>query len=156
MSEKKYNPVTTEIADELKSIVGDKFVIFDDEEKLEPYSHDEIPGTEYRAMPEVVVRPRTAEEISKIMKLANRELVPVTPRGAGSGLSGGAVPVHGGIVVLLDRMNQILEMDKDNLMITVEPGVISNDINEYLSEYGTFLCGLPNELGNLFYRRKCS
>ena len=150
MSNKKYNKVTEEIADELRNIVGTKFVIFDDEEKLEPYSHDEIPGTDYRAMPEVVVRPRTAEEISRIMKLANKEMVPVTPRGAGSGLSGGAVPVHGGIVVLIDRMNEILEMDKDNLMITVEPGVISNDINEYLVEYGLFYAGYPMSLETCF------
>jgi glycolate oxidase subunit GlcD len=150
MSAKEYNKVTAKIADELKKIVGEKFVIYDDDEKLEPYSHDEIPGSDYRAMPEVVVRPRTAEEIAQIMKLANREMIPVTPRGAGSGLSGGAVPVYGGIVVLVDRMNKILEIDKDNLMITVEPGVISNDINESVSEYGLFYAGYPMSLETCF------
>jgi glycolate oxidase len=150
MSEKKYGKVTAEIADELKKIVGEKYVIYNDREKLEPYSHDEIPGTEYRNMPEVLVRPRTAKEISEIMKLANREKIPVTPRGAGSGLSGGAVPVFGGIVLLVDRMNEILEMDRDNLMITVEPGVISNDINEYLKEFGLFYAGYPMSLETCF------
>lgn len=150
MTDIKYNKVTTEIADELRDIVGDKFVIFDDIEKLEPYSHDEIPGTEYRSMPEIVVRPRTAQEISLIMKMANREMIPVTPRGAGSGLSGGAVPVCGGIVILTDRMNKILEMDKDNMMITVEPGVVSNDINEFLEEYGLFYAGYPMSLETCF------
>jgi glycolate oxidase len=84
------------------------------------------------------------------MKLANREMIPVTPRGAGSGLSGGAVPLYGGIVVLVDRMNEILEMDKENLMITVEPGVISNDINEFLSEFGLFYAGYPMSLETCF------
>jgi len=150
MKEIKYNKVSAKTADALKKIVGKKFVIYNDAEKLEPYSHDEIPGTEYRAMPEALVRPKTAEEISKIMKLANEEMIPVTPRGAGSGLSGGAVPVFGGIVVLLDRMNQILDMDKDNLMITVEPGVVSNEINEYLHDYGLFYAGYPMSLETCF------
>jgi len=110
-NEKKYNPVTPKIVDELKAIVGEKYVIYGDEEKLEPYSHDEVPGDEYAHMPEVVVRPRTAEEIAAIMKLANREMIPVTPRGAGSGLSGGAVPIYSGVVFSVDRMNKILELD---------------------------------------------
>lgn len=150
MSDKKYNKVTAKIADKLRNIVGKKFVIYDDDEKLEPYSHDEIPGTDHRAMPELVVRPKSAEEISKIMKLANCEMIPVTPRGAGSGLSGGAVPIFGGIVVLVDRMNRILEIDKDNLMITVEPGVISNEINESISKYGLFYAGYPMSLETCF------
>ena len=70
-NEKKYNPVTSKIADELEQIVGARYIIYGDEEKLEPYSHDEVSGAEYAHMPEVVVRPRTAHEISKIMKLAN-------------------------------------------------------------------------------------
>lgn len=87
-----YNPVTPEIVEELKNIVGDKFVIFGDEEKLEPYSHDEVPDRRYAHMPEAVVRPANRDEIVEIMKLANRELIPVTPRGAGSGLSGVPCP----------------------------------------------------------------
>jgi len=145
-SEKKYNPVTPKIVDELKQIVGARYVIYGDEEKLQPYSHDEVPGAEYAHMPEVVVRPATAEEIGAIMKLANRKMIPVTPRGAGSGLSGGAVPVCGGIVVLFDRMNKILELDRENMMIVVEPGVITNDINEFLKEHGLFYAGYPMSL----------
>ena len=71
----KYNAVTDKTVDELKKIVGEKYVIFKDNEKLEPYSHDEVPGREYAHMPEVVVRPRTKEEISEIVKLANREII---------------------------------------------------------------------------------
>jgi len=145
-SEKKYNPVTPKIVDELKQIVGTRYVIYGDEEKLQPYSHDEVPGAEYAHMPEAVVRPATAEEIGAIMKLANRKMIPVTPRGAGSGLSGGAVPVCGGIVVLFDRMNKILELDRENMMIVVEPGVITNEINEFLEEYELFYAGYPMSL----------
>lgn len=141
--DRTYNQVSDEIAAKLAEIVGEKNFIYKDKEKLEPFSHDEIPGTEYRRMPEAVVRPRTAEEISAIMKLANSADIPVTPRGAGSGLSGGAVPVYGGIVLFVDRMNEILELDKENLMITVEPGVVANEINEYLSEFGLFYAGYP-------------
>lgn len=139
----EYSPVSATVVDELKSIVGEKFVIYDDADALEPFSHDEIPDRRYGHMPEVVVRPRTTEEIAQIMKLANREMIPVTPRGAGSGLSGGAVPLYGGIVLFIDRMNSILELDRDNMMITVEPGVITNEINEYLEEFDLFFAGYP-------------
>ncbi len=111
MESNSYSAVTQAIVDELRRIVGDKYVVFGDTEKLEPYSHDEIPDRAYAHMPDCLVRPRTAEEIAAIMKLANRERIPVTPRGAGSGLSGGAVPLYGGIVLACDRMNRILEID---------------------------------------------
>ncbi len=146
----KYNPVTDKTVDELKKIVGEKYVIFRDTEKLEPYSHDEIPGRDYAHMPEVVVRPRTKEEISEIVKLANKEIIPITPRGAGSGLSGGAVPLHGGILLSVDRMNTIIEVDRDNLMIVVEPGVIANEINEHVKEFGLFYAGYPMSLETCF------
>ncbi len=139
----RYNPVTDEIAAELKRIVGEKYVIFNDVENLEPYSHDETPGKEWGRMPEAVVRPSSADEIAKIAKLANERMVPITPRGAGSGLSGGAVPLHGGIVISVDRMNKVLEQDKDNMMITVEAGVIANEINEHIREHGLFYAGYP-------------
>lgn len=142
-NKKKYNPVGPRVVDELRAIVGAKYVICGDKEKLEPYSHDEIPGKEYAHTPEVVVRPRTAEEIAAIMKLANRELIAVTPRGAGSGLSGGAVPIYGGIVIAMDRMNKILELDVKNMMIVVEPAVVTNEINEFLKEYDLFYAGYP-------------
>jgi len=146
VSHTKYNPVTPEIAAELKAIVGDAYVVHDDPERLEAYSHDEIPDPQYAHSPEALVRPRTAEEIAAVMKLANRERIPVTPRGAGSGLSGGAVPVRGGIVLLVDRMSQILEIDRDNMMVVVEPGVVTGDINERLEGTGLFYAGYPMSL----------
>lgn len=142
-SKKKYNPVTPKIVDKLRAIAGAKYVVYEDREKLEAYSHDEIPGKEYAHMPEAVVRPKAAKEIAAIMKLANQEMIPVTPRGAGSGLSGGAVPICGGIVIAMDRMNKILELDVKNMMVIVEPGVVTNEINEFLREYGLFYAGYP-------------
>lgn len=146
----KYNPVTTRIADELRSIVGERYVVYGDAEKLEPYCHDEIPDRRYAHMPECLVRPRTAEEIAAVIKLANRECFPVTPRGAGSGLSGGAVPVFGGIVLLCDRMNEILDVDAANMMVIVEPGVVTNQINEAILDLGLFYAGYPMSLETCF------
>lgn len=145
-----YNPVTPEIIAELQSVVGEKYVIYDDVEKLETYAHDEVADPAFAHMPDVVVKPATAEEISAIMKLANRELIPVTPRGAGSGLSGGAVPVYGGIVLSVERMNRILEIDRDNLVVVVEPGVVTNVINEILKDDGLFYAGYPMSVETCF------
>lgn len=146
----EYNTLTSVIIEEIKDIVGETYIIFNDLEKLEAYSHDEIAESHYAHMPEAVVRPENAEQISKIIKLANRELVPVTPRGAGSGLSGGAVPVYGGIVLVFDRMSRIIDIDQENMMIVVEPGVVTNEINELIKEYGLFYAGYPMSLETCF------
>lgn len=143
MTESKYAPVTPRIVAELERIIGVPHVIFGDADRMVDYSHDEVSGAEYAHMPEVVVKPSTAAEISEIMKLANRERVPVTPRGAGSGLSGGAVPVFGGILLSVERMNHILEIDRENLVAVVEPGVVTNTINDAVQEYGLFYAGYP-------------
>lgn len=139
----KYQIITPSILKEIIQIVGEKYVLFDQPEKLAAYSHDEVANSAFAHMPEVVVKPSSAAEISQIMRLANRYHVPVTPRGAGSGLSGGAVPVFGGIVLSLERMNRILEVDKDNLVITVEPGVVTNEINNVIKDDGLFFAGYP-------------
>jgi glycolate oxidase len=141
--EQSYNPVTPAIVAQLRSIIGEQYVLYNEPERMIDYGHDEVPGEEYAHMPEAVVKPATAQQISEIMKLANRELIPVTPRGAGSGLSCGAVPVFGGIVLSLERMNHILEIDRENMTVTVEPGIITNDINEAVKEYGLFYAGYP-------------
>jgi len=146
MIESAYHPVTPAVADELRSIVGERFVIYGDAEGLEAYSHDEIQDPRYGHMPEAAVRPESAEQIAAIMKLANRQRIPVTPRGAGSGLTGGAVPIFGGIVLCCDRMSRILEIDRENLMVTVEPGVVTNEINEAIRDDGLFYAGYPMSL----------
>jgi glycolate oxidase len=137
-----YAPVTDEVVQELIGIVGERFVITDPE-KVQPYSHDEVAGEEYARSPEAVVKPRTAEEIAQIVRLANRRRIPVTPRGAGSGLSGGAVPVYRGIVISTERMNSILEVDPENMMVVCEPGVVTNDVNGRVEPLGLFYAGYP-------------
>ena len=123
--------------------MGKGHLICDDPALLEPYSHDEIADPGYACLPEAVVKPANASEISEIIKLANRERIPVTPRGAGSGLSGGAVPVQRGIVLSTERMNHILEIDRENLVAVLEPGVITNDFNREVEKEGLFFAGYP-------------
>ncbi len=141
-----YHKVTKDIVEELKQIVGDKHVIFDDEEKMEEYSHDEVAEVKFHGMPEVVVKPNRTEEISAIMKLANRENIPVTPQGAKSGLSGGGVAAIGGILLNVERMNRILEIDKANMMAVAEPGIITNDFSAEVQKEGLFFAGYPMSL----------
>ncbi len=130
-----YNRVTDAIISELSQIVGAENTLIQPE-TMEPYTHDHVTGL--RADPELVVKVRSAAEIADIFRLAQREKIPVTPRGAGYGLSGGAVPVMGGIVLSLERMNRILEIDTENLMVTVEPGVITGDLHRAVEAIGLF------------------
>ncbi|MBN1813676.1 MAG: FAD-binding oxidoreductase [Anaerolineae bacterium] len=145
-----YRPVTQAVVDELRDIVGEQHVVYGEPERMLDYAHDEVAGEEYAHMPEVVVKPVTAAEISEIVRLANRERIPVTPRGAGSGLSCGAVPVYGGILLSLERMNRILEIDAENMAVVVGPGVVTNDINEAVEPLGLFYAGYPMSLETCF------
>ena len=142
MNTSNYCPVTPGIVDKLKRICGEEFVLFDDNEKLNKYSSDKVPAS-YGHMPDVAILPKTAGEIAQIVKLANRENVPITPRAAGSGLSGGAVPIYGGILLSIERMNEIIEIDDKNLMAVVEPGVVTNKLDERLQGLGLFFAGYP-------------
>jgi glycolate oxidase len=139
----KYSPVSTAIADNLQRIVGKDHLIYNDRVQLKPYSHDEIADLCYARLPEAVVKPANAAEVSAILKLANCEMIPVTPRGAGSGLSGGAVPIKGGIVLSTERMNRVLEIDRENLIAVLEPGVVTNDFNNEVEKEGLFFAGYP-------------
>jgi glycolate oxidase len=145
----KYNPVTPAIVEKLKQICSDS-TVFTDKEKLEPYSHDETPLAQFAHFPEVVVMPTNTEQISKIMQLATENKIPVTPRGAGSGLSGGAIPVYGGIILSLEKMNKILEVDAQNMMVTLEPGVVTNEVNEKIQQQGLFFAGYPMSVETCF------
>jgi glycolate oxidase len=144
----KFNNINEKIIDELTRIVGNKNIITD-KEKMESYSHDETPP-QYAHMPEVVVIPKNAGEISRIIKIANNMLIPITPRGGGTGLSGGSIPVFGGIVLSLEKMNKIIEIDRENMMITVEPGVITSDINTAIEDFGLFYAGYPMSVESCF------
>jgi glycolate oxidase len=119
----------------LKDAVGDKYVL-EDEESLEKYSRDETMGRQ--EFPDVVVKASSAAEVSRILQLAGKYSVPVTPRGLGTGLSGGCLPVHGGILLSLERMNRVLEIDQDNLMVVTEPCVITGELHRTVEEEGCF------------------
>lgn len=119
----------------LEDIVGDNHVL-QDELSIEKYSRDETIGLQ--AFPDVVVRVRSADEVSKIMRLAGEHSIPITPRGLGTSLSGGSVPVHGGIVLSLERMDQLLEIDQDNLMAVTEPGIVTGELHRLVEEQGCF------------------
>jgi glycolate oxidase len=123
-----------DITAELRRIVGERVSISPSE--LYCYSSD---ASQVKGMPDYVVRPKNAPEVSCIVRLAYENNIPVTARGAGTGLAGGAVPVKGGIVLDMSGMNQILEIDIDNIQVVVEPGVIQDALNEALKPHGFFL-----------------
>jgi glycolate oxidase len=100
--------------------------------------------------PELVLFPETAEQIAKIMAYCNREAIPVTPRGAGTGLSGGALPVFGGVVLSIKRLNRILDIDLRNLQVTVEPGVITQVLQDAVAEKGLYYPPDPASRGSCF------
>ncbi len=131
----RYNQINGKIISELKKIIGQGFVLTDKFD-LEPYSHDETEDLSF--YPEVVVKPQTTKQVSEVLKLCNDNLIPVTPRGGGTGLSGGALAVYGGVVLSLERMNRIIEIDVDNMMATIEAGVITCVFQEELEKVGLF------------------
>jgi glycolate oxidase len=139
-----YNRVTEKIISKLRQIVGESNVVVDPERKHD-YSHDEFSLADIAREPEVVVQPGTTEEVSRILILANRETIPVTPRGGATGLCGGCVPSQGGIVLSLERMNRIIEVDKPNQMIVVEPGVLLMDLYKRVEEEGFFFPPHPGD-----------
>ena len=128
-----------------KKIVGGQFV-FVDEEALYHYSHDETEDLHY--LPDVVIKPKTAGEISQILQICNAHKIPVTPRGAGTGLSGGALPHLGGVLLSLERLNNIIDIDERNLQVTTEPGVITEVLQNTLKAKGLFYPPDPSSRGS--------
>ncbi|WP_291492371.1 FAD-linked oxidase C-terminal domain-containing protein [Desulfurella sp.] len=138
----KYNKVTTELANKFKHICGEKNVIYDNKEELFNYAYDES-GKLFAHMPEIVVKPQNTEQVSKIMKLANENIIPVTPRAAGSGVAGAAIPLKGGIVLSVEKMNKILEINTIDRVAVVEPAVVTNELCERVLEEGLLYAGYP-------------
>jgi glycolate oxidase len=124
-----------EVIAELKRIVGRESVLTAKED-LVAYSYDAT--ATWVHLPEAVIFPTTTKQVSQALKLANENKIPVTPRGGGTNLSGGSVPIKGGIVLCTTRMNRILEINKTNLSATVEPGVVLQDFNNALAKEGLF------------------
>jgi glycolate oxidase len=117
-------------------------------EILEKYGHDETEDLLY--LPEIVVHPTTVDEISSIMRYCNAHNIPVTPSGARTGLSGGALPICGGVALSMERFNQIIEIDEKNLQVTTEPGVITEVLQQAVAEKGLFYPPDPASKGSCF------
>jgi len=130
-----YKKIDNETLQQLSEILGDGYLLTP-EDDLDAYAHDEV--AEIWHLPEAVARVRSTEQVSQILKLAQEKRFPVTPRGAGQGLSGGAVPVFGGLVLSLEKMDRILEIDEENLMVSVEPGVITGNLHREVEAAGLF------------------
>lgn len=142
-----FNKITTDLLDQIKIIIGTSNV-FTDEESLNTYSHDETEDLRY--YPEIVVKPADANSISALLKLCNEHHVPVTPRGGGTGLSGAALPIYGGVLLSMEKFKAIIEIDTENLQATVEPGVITEDFINAVGEHGLLYPVDPSSKGSCF------
>ena len=140
MSYKKFDQADLEV---IKNIIKDDERILYAENINEEYSHDELGGAQ--SYPDVVVKATSAEEISEIMKYAYENNIPVTPRGAGTGLVGSSVAIEHGIMIDSSLMNHILELDEENLTITVEPGVLLMELAAYVEDHDFFYPPDPGE-----------
>ncbi|HAS36411.1 MAG TPA: FAD-binding oxidoreductase, partial [Flavobacteriales bacterium] len=122
--------------------------IFLDEENLLKYGSDETENLSYP--PEVVLKPNNTEEVAAILKICNEHSIPVTPLGARTGLSGGALSIHGGVGLSMERFDRIVDIDENNLQATVEPGVINQVFQEAVKEKGLFYPPDPASWGSCF------
>ena len=139
--------ITPTILDQFKAIVGEPYLMTD-AESIDKYGRDETENLFYS--PEVIVKPRTPQEIAALLKICNQHLIPVTPRGAGTGLTGGALPHFGGLVISMERFNSIIEIDERNLQVTTEPGVITEVLQNEVKEKGLFYPPDPASKGSCF------
>jgi glycolate oxidase len=143
----RFTPINQKIIKDLSKISGDHNV-FTDQESIFKYSKDETEDLSF--YPDVVIKPKNVMEISAILKYCNEHHIPVTPRGGGTGLSGGALPVHGGVVLTLERFNKIINIDERNLQATVEPGVITEEFMNAVAEKGLLYPVDPSSKGTCF------
>ena len=141
------NKITAALLAQFEAIVGSSN-IFTDKEHIEKYGKDETENLLY--LPEVIVTPNSPEQISALLKICNEYLIPVTPRGAGTGLTGGALPHLGGLVISMEKFNRILEIDERNLQVTTEPGVITEVLQNEVKEKGLFYPPDPASKGSCF------
>lgn len=139
--------ITEEIARSFKNIVGNgRF--FADEDSLLHYAHDETETLSFK--PHVVLKPSSAQQVSAIVKICNEYKIPVTPRGAGTGLTGGALPHRGGVVISTEKLDKILDIDERNLQVTTEPGVITEVLQNAVAEKGLYYPPDPASKGSCF------
>jgi glycolate oxidase len=139
---KIYKKISSE---DLRAFIGmtEESRVFTGTSIHEDYSHDELAGI--HAYPEVLIEALSSREVSAILQYAYERDIPVTPRGQGTGLVGGSVSIHGGIMLSLQKMNKIIELDEDNLTLTVEPGVLLMEISKYVEDHDLFYPPDPGE-----------
>lgn len=142
-----FGRLTTELLELLSGVIGKENVLDDIESRI-LYSQDETEDLSF--LPEVIVKPSTTEQVAAIMRLANEHRIPVTPRGAGTGLSGGALPVYGGIVLSMEKFKRIIEIDEKNCQAVVEPGVITQIFQEECEKRGLYYPPDPSSRGSSF------
>ncbi len=145
MEQYKYNKVSTAVVEQLREIVGDDKVLLAAED-IHRYGRDETEDLHF--LPELVLRPASVEEVSGILKVCHHNHIPVTTRGAGTGLSGGALPVKGGVLLSMEKFSRIIEIDERNLQATVEPGVINYVFQEEVKKRGLFYPPDPASWGS--------
>lgn len=147
MSKSNFSQISPEHLSYFRKIVNDENCLIDDE-TLSHYSHDYTEDLKF--FPAVVLKPANAQQISEIMKFCNEKKIPVTPRGAGTGLSGGALPVFGGVLLSTEKLNKIIQIDENNLQATVEPGVINQIFRDAVEAKGLFYPPDPASRGSCF------
>ncbi|MCM8785383.1 MAG: FAD-binding oxidoreductase [Candidatus Omnitrophica bacterium] len=133
-----------EIILKFKEILGEKNLIYEKERMLD-YSHDEVSLSEIYNLPDVVLKPENSIQISEIIKVCNFEKIPVIARGGGTGLSGGCIPVYGGVVIDSENMKKVIEVDKENFTITVEAGLTLKEFYDVIGQYNMFFPPHPGD-----------
>ena len=137
-----YNPVSPEFLAEVEAVIG-KENVFTDPDKLDMYKTDEEYDPRRFRVPEAVVRPGNAEEIAAIVKLCNKYMVPITVRSGGTSLADGAIAVCGGIILLMERLNKIIEMNTEAMYMVVEAGARTVEIQKMANDAGLLYAGDP-------------
>ena len=132
---------------QLKKLVGND-VVSKDKDLLINYGHDETESLNFP--PEILIKPSSVDVVSKIMKYAFDNNIPVTPIGARTGLSGGALSIHGGIGISMEKFDKIIEIDESNHQVIVEPGVITQELQETVAKRGLYYAPDPASKGSCF------
>ncbi|MCO4819843.1 MAG: FAD-binding protein [Bacteroidetes bacterium] len=132
---------------DLKNLLGEEVVYFDDDNLIR-YGHDET--EDFVFQPDVVVKPKDVDQLSRLMEYCNSNQIPVTPRGAGTGLSGASLPINKGVLVSMENFNRILDIDESNMQATVESGVINHNLREAVENRGLFYPPDPASKGSCF------
>jgi glycolate oxidase len=142
-----YTKITSDILALIQEAIGAENV-YTDQESLGNYAHDETEDLRY--YPEVVVKPADTASVSALLKVCNAQHVPVTPRGGGTGLSGAALPIYGGVLLSMEKFKKVINIDTDNLQATVEPGVITQEFMDAVGAQGLLYPVDPSSKGSCF------